>query len=296
VTYSIVARDPATGELGVAVQSHWFGVGSAVPFVRAGVGAVATQSVPDPAHGARILDLLGQGVFPDAAIDDVLAGDAGAAFRQIGVVDARGHVATWTGPGCMAEAGHRGANDVSAQANIMFSPTVPAEMVAAWQAREGPLAERLLAALDAAEAAGGDVRGQQSAALVVVPPPGSAIAPVDLRVEDHAEPLAELRRLLNLHRAYAAATAGDEAMAEGRLEDMTRHYQEAGRLAPDNPELLFWAGMAAAYTGDREAGMERVARAIDASPGLRTLLERLTADVAPGAEAMRESLARRENA
>lgn len=299
MTYSIVARDPETGELGVGVQSHWFGVGSVVPHVRAGVGAAATQSVPDPAHGPRILDLLAGGVAPDAAIDEVLLGDEGEAFRQIGVVDARGRVATWTGPGCMAEAGHKGGNDFSVQANIMASADVWTAMAETFVGSTGPLPERMLAAMDAAEAAGGDVRGQQSAALVVLPPPADPgappVLPVDLRVEDHPEPLAELRRLLVLHRAYAAATAGDEAMAEGRLDDMVRHYEEAGRLAPDNPELLFWAGMAASYTGDRERGLGLVERAIAASPGLRTLLERLTSEVAPGAESVRRDLESRYN-
>lgn len=301
MTYSIVARDPHTGELGCAVQSHWFGVGSVVPHVRAGVGAVATQSVPDPTHGPRILDLLAEGVAPDAAIDDVLAGDDGGGYRQLGVVGADGRASTYTGPGCMAEAGHKAGADFSAQANIMASADVWTAMAETFAGADPttPLAERLLDVMDAAEAAGGDIRGQQSAALVVLPPPAPPgtppVLPVDLRVEDHPQPLAELRRLLVLHRAYAAATAGDEAMAEGRLDDMVRHYEEAGRLAPGNPELLFWAGMAASYTGDMERGLEQVSRAIDASPGLRTLLERLTADVAPGAEAVREQLQSRYN-
>jgi len=301
VTYSIVARDTETGELGVGVQSHWFGVGSVVPHVRAGVGAVATQSVPDPAHGQRILDALAEGATPDAAIDAVLNGDEGGGFRQLGVVDAQGRAASYTGPGCMAEAGHKTGTDFAVQANIMASADVWPAMAETFTGSDAalPLAERMLAAMEAAEAAGGDIRGQQSAALVVLPPPAAPgappVLPVDLRVEDHPEPLAELRRLLVLHRAYAAATAGDEAMAEGRLDDMVRHYEEAGRLAPDNPELLFWAGMAASYTGDRDRGLDLVERAIADSPGLRTLLERLTADVAPGAESVRQGLESRYN-
>jgi uncharacterized Ntn-hydrolase superfamily protein len=282
VTYSIVARDPVSGELGVAVQSHWFGVGAVVPHVRDRVGAVATQSVPDPAHGPRILDLLAQGAAPDEAIDAILRIDEAGAYRQIAVVDAHGRVAVHTGHGCMPDAGHTTGDGWSAQANIMASAEVWPAMAEAFVAAAGPLAERLLAALDAAQAAGGDVRGMQSAALVT--------RDIELRVEDHDDPLAELRRLLVLQRAYAAAAAGDEAMAEGRLEDAGAHYEEAARLAPGKPELLFWAGLAAVQRGDREDGVDRVRRAIVQNPGLGTLLDRLTDDIAPSAADVRAAL------
>ena len=287
MTYSLVARDAVTGELGVAVQSHWFGVGSVVPFVQPGVGAVATQSVPDPAHGARILEELAGGAAPDAAIDATLVGDEGAAYRQIGVVDAQGRVATHTGEGCMADAGHTAGDGWTAQANMMASAEVWPAMAEAFVAAEGPLAERLLAALDAAEAAGGDVRGRQSAAIVVA---GATGFTIDLRVEDHPEPLDELRRLLVLRRAYTAAERADEAMAEGRMEDAAALYEEAGRLAPQSAELSFWAGLAQAQHGDLPGGVERVRAAIQASPGLGTLLERLGPDVAPAAAHVRRAL------
>jgi uncharacterized Ntn-hydrolase superfamily protein len=287
MTYSIVASDEGTGELGVAVQSHWFGVGSVVPFVRAGVGAVATQSVPDPSHGPRLLDALAAGAAPDAAIDAILEGDEGAAYRQIGVVDAQGRVATHTGDGCMADAGHTTGDGWTAQANIMLSAEVWPAMAEAFVSADGPLAERLLAGLDAAEATGGDVRGRQSAALVVVSPTGAA---VDLRVEDHPEPLEELRRLLVLRRAYTAAEAADEAMAEGRMDDAAALYEEAGRLAPQSAELSFWAGLSEVQRGDADGGVERVRAAIAASPGLGTLLERLGPDVAPAADVVRRRL------
>jgi uncharacterized Ntn-hydrolase superfamily protein len=287
VTYSLVARDPVTGELGVAVQSHWFGVGVLVPFVRPGVGAVATQSVPDPAHGPRILELLERGTAPDAAIDAILDGDEGAAYRQIGVVDAQGRVAAHTGDGCMADAGHATGDGWSAQANIMRSAEVWPAMAEAFVAAGGPLAERLLAGLDGAQAAGGDVRGQQSAAIVVASPAGVA---VDLRVEDHPAPLTELRRLLVLRRAYTAAEAADEAMAEGRMDDAAALYEEAGRLAPQSAELSFWAGLSAFQRGEEANGLERVRAAIQASPGLKTLLDRLGPDVAPAAADVRAAL------
>ena len=282
MTYSIVALDPATGELGVAVQSHWFGVGSVVPHVRPGVGAVATQSVPDPAHGPRLLDLLEQGAAPDEAIDAVLRGDEAGAYRQTAVVDARGRVAVHTGHGCMPDAGHTIGDGWSAQANIMASAEVWPAMGEAYVAADGGLAERLLAALDAAQAAGGDVRGQQSAALVV----GREV----LRVEDHEQPLAELRRLVVLQRAYSAAGAGDEAMAEGRLDDAGALYEEASRLAPGKPELLFWAGLAAVQRGARDEGLDRLRRAIAQNPGLGRLLERLTDEIAPGVAEVRDAL------
>jgi uncharacterized Ntn-hydrolase superfamily protein len=283
MTYSLVARDPATGELGVAVQSHWFGVGSVVPWVKAGVGAVATQSVPDPAHGLDILRALEEGLAPDAAIDAVLEGDDAADYRQIGVVDAQGRAAAHTGRGCMADAGHTTGDGWSAQANIMAGAEVWPAMAEAFVAAGGPLAERMLAALDAAEAAGGDVRGRQSAALVVA---GS----MDLRVEDHPEPLQELRRLVVLRRAYTAAEAADEAMAEGRLDDAAALYEEAGRLAPESAELAFWAGLSAVQRGDEAGGVERVRGAIARNPGLGTLLQRLTPDIAPAAARVRELL------
>ena len=286
MTYSLVARDPATGELGVAVQSHWFSVGSVVPHVQLGVGAVATQSVPAADHGERILEALDDGTAPEAALQAVLDGDEAAAFRQTAVVDATGRVAVHTGPGCMDDAGHATGEGWSAQANIMASPEVWTAMGTAFDAAEGELPERMLAALDAAQAAGGDVRGQQSAALVVLGQEGA----VDLRVEDHPEPLAELRRLLVLHRAYAAAEDGDEAMAEGRLDDARAAFARASELVPANAELRFWAGLSAFQGGVEQGGLEQVRRAIEQNAGLGVLLERLGEDLVPVAPAVREAL------
>jgi uncharacterized Ntn-hydrolase superfamily protein len=286
MTYSLVAHDPATGELGLAVQSHWFSVGSIVPHVVLGVGAVATQSVAGPDQGERILEALEDGASPDAALDAVLRDDEAAAFRQVAVVDARGRVAAHTGAQCLAAAGHTTGEGWSAQANIMRSAEVWPAMAEAFAAADGPLPERLLAALEAAQAAGGDVRGQQSAALVVLGEAGA----VDLRVEDHPEPLAELRRLLVLHRAYAAAEDGDEAMAEGRLDDAREAFERAAELAPGNAELLFWAGLSAAQGGDLDAGVARVREAIAANPGLGVLLDRLGDDLVPAAPAVRAAL------
>lgn len=282
VTYSVVARDPQTGELGVAVQSHWFSVGSVVPHVRERAGAVAIQSVPDPSHGPRILDRLAEGATADEALAAALAGDPGEAMRQTAVVDAAGRAAAHTGASCIAEAGQAVGDGWSCQANMMRRATVPRAMAAAFEGGEGPLPERMLAALEAAEAEGGDIRGRQSAALVA--------GGVDLRVEDHPDPLAELRRLLTLHRAYEAATAADERVAEGRFDEAAALYERASALAPGNDELLFWAGLAAAQGGDLDTGVDRIRRAIAIQPAWRELLDRLTPQHAPAAAAVREAL------
>ena len=292
-TYSIVARDPRTGQLGAAVQSHWFGVGPIVPWVRAGVGAVCTQSVAEPAYGPRALDLVAGGAGAGDALDALLSGDELARYRQVAVVDARGGVAAHTGAGCIAHAGDEPGAGFSAQANMMASPDVWPAMARAFGTAVGPLSRRLLAALHAAEAAGGDVRGRQSAALVVAPGEGEPWRTVvDLRVDDHPEPLAELDRLHDLADAYELATAGDELAGEGRHEEAGDRYTRASGLAPDNHELLFWAGLSAAAGGDLPTALERVRRAIELQPGWRALLDRLEPDIAPGAPVVRDALAR----
>jgi uncharacterized Ntn-hydrolase superfamily protein len=290
-TYSIVAFDPATGELGAAVQSHWFSVGSLCIWARPGVGAVATQSVVEPAHGPDALDRLADGDDAAAALAAVLEPDALADVRQVGVVDAGGSAAVHTGPGCIACAGHAVGATWTCQANMMARDTVPAAMSAAFGSAEGDLADRLLAALEAAEAEGGDVRGRQSAALLVVPADGEAWRTrVDLRVEDHGDPVAELVRLLGLQRAYDLAGDGDELLAAGRVDEAGERYRRAQALAPDSDELLFWAGLAMAQAGELQAGVDAVRRAAQIHPGWLVLLERLTPDFAPAGEAVRRAL------
>jgi uncharacterized Ntn-hydrolase superfamily protein len=290
-TYSIVARDPSTGELGAAVQSHWFAVGPIVPWVRAGVGAVATQSIAEPAYGPRALDRLAAGDGARAALDALARDDDLARFRQVAVVDANGEVAAHTGDGCIAFAGHRTGDQFSAQANMMASPTVWPAMAAAFESATGPLARRLLAAMHAAEAAGGDARGRQSSALVVAA--GEAEAwrhSVDVRVDDHPEPLAELERLLDLSDAYAMASEGDALVGQGRHEEAGERYRRASALVPGNHELLFWAGLATARAGDLPGGVEQVREAIRLQPGWHELLGRLAPEIAPGAAAVLEAL------
>jgi uncharacterized Ntn-hydrolase superfamily protein len=290
-TYSIVALDERTGEFGVAVQSHWFSVGPLCAWARAGVGAVATQSVVEPAYGPNVLDRLSEQVNAQQALGELLATDPLAKVRQVAVIDMRGTIATHTGADCIPHAGHVAGERHSCQANMMARDTVPGAMSRAFTAATGLFSDRLLAALDAAEAEGGDIRGRQSAAMVIVPPEGEPWRrTVDLRVEDHAAPLDELRRLLTLQRAYDLAGAGDELLAAGRPDDAGALYREAAQLAPRSDELLFWSGLAIAQAGDLEAGVDKVREAIAHNPNRRVLLERLTPEFAPAGEAVLAAL------
>ena len=293
MTYSIVARDPGSGELGVAVQSHWFSVGSLCAFARPGVGAVATQSVVEPAYGPRTLDRLAGGEAPHEALDAQLARDELARMRQVGVVDAQGRLAVHTGDDCIACAGDETGAHWTCQANMMERETVPAAMSAAFESATGPLADRLMVALEAAEGEGGDVRGRQSAALLVVPAQGEAWETrFDLRVEDHREPLKELWRLVLLQRAYDMANEADELIASGRAEQAGRLYRQAAEAAPESDELLFWAGLALAQTGDVDAGVEAVLEAANVHPNWLLLLERLSPEFAPAGSEVLERVSR----
>ena len=262
MTYSVVARDPTTGELGVAVQSHYFGVGPVVPWLRPGIGAVATQASVDVGYGPKALDLLAQGSNPATALSQLTQADPQAAVRQVAVVDASGNVATHTGNRCIAEAGHRTGDGWSVQANMMTNPTVPDAMATAFTEATGDLATRLLAALDAAEAEGGDIRGKQSAALVVVSgdpstPPWDRV--VDVRVDDAADPLVELRRLVDVRAAYR--TFDVDAPALG-----------------GNPELRFWQAIGlAAGEGKVAEAREILDRIYAVDDRWRELLRRLPA-------------------
>jgi len=252
-TYSIVARDPATGELGAAVQSHWFAVGAVVIHAEAEVGAVATQAFVDPGYGPLGLDLMRAGHSAPDALAGLLAADDLREVRQVAMVDAQGKAAAHTGNRTLAEASHIVGTQFTVEANMMLNATVPDAMARAFQATTGDLAQRMLAALDAAEAEGGDVRGRQSAALIVVRGKSSG-RPwfdklFDLRVDDHPEPLPELRRLVELQRAYTAKDVADAAFARGDLETGNREYERAQSLAPHNPEFSFWHGIAMLRTG-----------------------------------------------
>jgi uncharacterized Ntn-hydrolase superfamily protein len=291
MTYSIVARDSETGELGVAVQSHWFSVGPVVPWARPGVGAVATQANAEVAYGPRALDLLERGMSARGALKRLLAEDPLAASRQVAIVDARGEVAAHTGDACMAFAGDVQGDAVSCQANIMANAEVWPAMLRAYTGAAGRLSARLIAALNAGEAAGGDLRGRQSAAILVVPAAGDPWATVTaLRVEDHPDPLGELGRLARLDAAYRLADEGDERLAEGRHDEASALFARACELAPESDELRFWAGLGVAQVGDMEAALAHVRAAIDVHPGWLELLRRLTPQLAPSAPAVLAAL------
>jgi uncharacterized Ntn-hydrolase superfamily protein len=265
----------------VAVQSHFFGVGSLVSWAEAGVGAVATQSVVDPAYGPRGLELMRSGKSAPETLHELLSADSQQKVRQVAMVDRAGRVAVHSGKGCIDHAGHALGNQVSAQANIMQRDTVPNAMVRGYEAARGELAERLLAALDAAEGEGGDLRGRQSAALLVVAGRGSGRPGedklVDLRIDDHPDPLGELRRLLRLWRAYARADVGDQLAAEGDTAGAVREYAAAHAADPDNPELAFWHAAALAAGGDEQEAIPILRKVFEERPGYADLLERLPA-------------------
>lgn len=242
-TYSIIAYDSTTGQFGAAVQSHWFKVADVI-WVEPGVGAVATQSLVDFAYGPLGLEMLRYGRNASDALAGLLRSDSGRELRQVAIVDKRGRVATHTGNKCIAAAGHKSGPGYSVQANLMRNATVWDAMERAWLNTRGDMAERLMAALEAAEREGGDIRGKQSAAIVVVSgqPTGQPWRDklVDLRVDDSEAPLAELRRLLNISRAYDLMNRGDEFIAGGQFEQAQRAYDSASVLAPGNLEILFW--------------------------------------------------------
>ena len=292
-TYSIVARDPASGEMGVAVQSHWFSVGSVVTWGRPGVGTVATQSVADPAYGPRMLERLTANAPVQEALQALVQADELGRYRQVAAVDAAGAIAVHTGSDCIPYAGHVTGDGFSCQANMMAREGVPEAMAAAFEQAHGDLAARLFAALEGAERAGGDVRGRQSAAMLIVSADRADLVPkLELRVEDHADPIAELGRLLHLQRAYALAGEADERLGEGRPEEAGRLYREAAELAPESDELLFWSGIARVHLGDADGGVELVRRAAAVHDGWLDLLDRLSDDLAPGVSQVRAALGR----
>ncbi|MBI4771355.1 MAG: DUF1028 domain-containing protein [Chloroflexi bacterium] len=286
MTYSIVAYDSQHDQLGVAVQSHWFNVGSVVPWAEPGVGAIATQSFAEVSYGPLGLALMRAGKPPEQALAGLLAADPGAATRQVAMVDAQGRVATHTGARCVAAAGHRMGVGFSAQANLMAKDTVWGAMAAAFERTPGDLAERMVVALEAAEAEGGDIRGRQSAALLVVsarllPAPWQGRV-FDLRVEDHPQPLRELRRALAIARAYQHAEAGEQLLQEAGGDEAqsalaAAEYQQAIQTPElaGNPELVFWYGVALATAGRVEEALPHFQSAFSADPSWRELVPRL---------------------
>lgn len=243
-TFSIVARDAKTGDMGVAVQSHYFSVGPVVAWAEAGVGAVATQSLVEVSYGPKGLELMRAGKSASDALAELVKKDGEREVRQVAMVDAKGNVAAWTGPRCIEAAGQETGEGFSVQANLMANDTIWPSMAKGFREAQGDLADRMLAALEAAQKAGGDIRGMQSAAIIVVKGTSSG-QPwkdkiFDLRVEDNPKPIEELKRLVRLQRAYRLEDAGDDATAKGQTEEAMKAYVQAAALAPDVDELIFW--------------------------------------------------------
>jgi uncharacterized Ntn-hydrolase superfamily protein len=276
MTYSIVARDPQSKQMGVAVQSHWFSVGSVVTWGEAGVGVVATQAFAERSYGPLGLDLMRDGMIASEALTALLAGDEQSARRQVAMIDAGvGDVAVHTGDGTLGAAGHVKGATYSVQANMMLRDTVPDAMARAFEGASGELTDRLLAALDAAEAEGGDIRGRQSAAILVVEGERAEHAAggrtLEIRVEDHPEPLVELRRLVGVHRAYLQMNEGDVHLAKGDMDAANRCYEMAQAAVPDNMEFTFWRAVTLANTGRIDEAKTLIPRAENWQELLRRL-------------------------
>jgi len=279
-TYSIVARDPKTGEMAVAVQSHWFSVGTIVSWGESGVGVVATQSFVNKSFGLRGLDLLKQGKSPKEAIDILLSDDEGKEVRQVAILDNTGRVAAHTGASCIKHAGHVEGNNFSVQANMMLSEKVWSSIADTFiNNKEEPLPERVLKSLEAAEAVGGDIRGVQSAALLVVagePQENPWEDPViDLRLADHVEPLKELSRLLKVYRAYEHMDNGDLAMEKGDKDEALEEYNLASEMFPENLEMKYWTAVSLANIDKVEEALKLFKEIFQKDKNWLTLTERL---------------------
>jgi uncharacterized Ntn-hydrolase superfamily protein len=278
-TYSIVALDETTGELGVAVQSHWFSVGFLVPWAKAGVGAVATQSFVKVDYGPDGLQLMESGMKAADALKTLTSKDEGEAVRQVGMIDIKGNVAAHTGSRCIKYAGHIVGENYSVQANMMANGTVPKAMAVAFEETKGDLADRMMAALEAAEAEGGDIRGKQSAAMVIVSGEPSGVdwkdTKLSLRIEDHPTPLIELKRLIRVHRAYQHANMGDHYMETEEIDKALIEYSKAAEYYPENPELPYWSAIALANVGRLEEALPVFQSVFQRNPDLKTMTPRL---------------------
>ncbi|MFC2158514.1 DUF1028 domain-containing protein [Acidobacteriota bacterium] len=278
-TYSIVAYDKVTGQLGAAVQSHWFSVGSIVPWVESGVGAIVTQSFVEVSYGPLGLNLLRAGKSAKEALTALVTVDKNEAVRQVAMVDAQGRTAAHTGKGCIPEAGQYVGDGFSCQANMMLNNTVWKAMAQAFENTPGELADRLMAALEAAQLEGGDIRGKQSAALIVVSGKSSGVwwkdRIYDLRVEDHPEPVQELKRLLKLNKAYLHMNEGDEFLTDNKIPEAMEAYSKAMKMFPDNAEMIFWPAVTLAASGRVEDSLPLFKKVFAMDENWVTMLQRL---------------------
>ena len=280
-TYSIIAHDPETGEFGAGVQTHWFNVGLGVLWAEAGVGAVATQSFLDPKYGERGLAMMRRGTSAHEVLAELVARDDGRDYRQVAMIDAQGNIANFTGDKAIAEHCRIAGATYSVQANLMWKPGVCKAMSVAFETARGDLAGRIMVALDAAQNAGGDIRGQQSAALLVVEgdkgTPDYEAQKFNVRVDDSKEPLAELRRLLAVARAYRFMDQADEHLANGDMEGALDAYDRAMNMAPGNHEMIFWTAVTLAAVGDLDRARPLFAKSFALWPLWRELVPRLPA-------------------
>ncbi|MDP2366577.1 MAG: DUF1028 domain-containing protein [Ignavibacteria bacterium] len=278
-TFSIVARDAETGEMGVAVQSHWFSVGSIVAWGEAGVGVVATQSFVNPSFGQHGLELLKTGKTAQEVVDQLIASDVGRDVRQLAIVDSKGNSTGYTGSKCISEAGHIVGDNYSVQANMMLKKTVWGAMSKAFENSKGPLAERLITALEAAQNEGGDIRGKQSACLLVVKgnPTGNIWEDrlIDLRVEDNPNPVDEIKRLLKVYRAYEHMNKGDLAVEKNDMKLAMDEYNAAMKMFPENLEMKYWTAVTLANTGDVEKALPMFKEIFAADENWKELTKRL---------------------
>lgn len=258
-TFSVVAIDTTTGEMAVGVQSHWFSVGSIVSWAKSGVGVVATQSFVNPALGTDGLKLMSEGLAADEVVNKLITEDKGRDFRQLAMLDKNGKIMAYTGSKCVQSAGHIIGNDYSVQANMMLNNKIVVAMAKTMEtSRDIPLAERVVKAMQAAQDAGGDIRGKQSAVLLVVstkPTPEWADKKINLRVDDHSEPLLELERLLKVHRAYEHMNNGDLAIEHNDMALALKEYAAAEQMFPENLEMKYWKAIALANNGNLEMAL-----------------------------------------
>ena len=279
-TFSVVAKDPRTGEMAVAVQSHWFSVGSLVSWGKSGVGVVATQSFVNPAYGPNGLKLMGGGMSAKDALDELVSQDEGRDYRQIAFLDVKGNVAAYTGKLCVESAAHIEGENFSVQANMMLNDKVVPAMAEAFKANEDlPLAERMVEVLKAAQNAGGDIRGKQSAALIVIGPKKVENPweekKIDLRVDDHHNPIQELERLLKTARAYEHMNKGDLAVEKGDIDMALEEYGTAEEMFPDNLEMKFWKAVALANSARLEEALPVFAEIFEQDDNWREMITRL---------------------
>lgn len=280
-TYSIVAYDFETGQIGVAVQSHWFSVGSIVCWAEAGVGAIATQSFVEVSYGPLGLQMMKSGKTASQTLAGLLATDAHKNVRQVAMVDHNGNVAVHTGAQCVSAAGHKTGKGFSCQANMMEKNTVWGAMANAYTHTSGPLVDRLMSALEAAQAEGGDIRGKQSAALIVVSPQSAGVPwkgrLFDLRIEDHSEPLKELRRLITIAKAYNHMNQGDDYLTVNNIQGALDEYSKAMEIYPGNPEMMFWPAVTMAVSGKIDESLPLFKKVFAQDIRWAELLQRLPA-------------------